>query len=199
MATEAGKLVAKSDADSISQRESPASEESQYAFASRLKELVREYSYSLEDSDELRQIQDVASELLYSRPSSIKILSGATSRWATLLRLLRLFLFVFSTSSLSLLYFVSSQKSQHAWSSHFYFFYYVFFIPVFLLFRHSRTRHGLFEENNAGPANEQRSFSQAASVQSQPHAGHPSKLPLATAQLTWKCVSTLSGLWKSCP
>ncbi|KAI8654341.1 Cytochrome b5 heme-binding domain-containing protein [Fusarium sp. Ph1] len=73
--TNVHEVVVDPEANPTKQLESPGPEKLHLSFASQLRKLVKEHSETMGDSDDLRRIQDVASEILYSRPSTIRILS----------------------------------------------------------------------------------------------------------------------------
>lgn len=73
--TNVDEVVIDPEANPTKQLESPGPDKLHLSFASQLRKLVKEHSETLGDSDDLRRIQDVASEILYSRPSTIRLLS----------------------------------------------------------------------------------------------------------------------------
>lgn len=95
--TDLDQVISKLSPDSTSQPKSSDPYDPQTSFVLQLRELVKEYSERMGHSDDLQQIQDVASEILYSRPSRIKVLSEATSSgsWVTFLSGLRSFCFFY--------------------------------------------------------------------------------------------------------
>ncbi|RSL73984.1 hypothetical protein CEP53_000607 [Fusarium sp. AF-6] len=84
--TELDEAITEPDTDSVNQPKSPDAYEPHLSFASHLRELIKEHSRRMEDSHGLRQIQDVTSEIIYSRPRSISILGSPRGDLTTSLK-----------------------------------------------------------------------------------------------------------------
>ncbi|RSM11824.1 hypothetical protein CDV31_006592 [Fusarium ambrosium] len=69
--TELDEAITELDTDSINEPKLPDAYEPHHSFASHLRELIKEHSRRMEDSYSLRQIQDVTSEIIYSRPRNL--------------------------------------------------------------------------------------------------------------------------------
>ncbi|RSM03366.1 hypothetical protein CEP52_007417 [Fusarium oligoseptatum] len=84
--TELDEAITELDTDSINEPKLPDAYEPHHSFASHLRELIKEHSRRMEDSHGLRQIQDVTSEIIYSRPRSISVLGSSRGGLTTSLK-----------------------------------------------------------------------------------------------------------------